>query len=142
MGDFYEMDSDSFFKHHPQHFDVAFIDGDHSHEQSSRDLFNCLAWMNEGGAIVLHDCNPQSADEATPVFGKSANWCGEVWKTVVDVRWRDFLSVQTFDCDFGVAVVEVKNNKNRLNIPHEDIHKLTYEDLDVNRKEFLNLVNV
>lgn len=141
-GNFYEMDSNSFFKYYPHNFDIAFIDGDHSYWQSMRDFMNCLVWKNYGGEIILHDCNPTSPEMASKEFGLSADWCGEVWKTIVTIRTKSYLDVKTFDCDFGVAVVQVKENKNRLNILHEDIEKMTYKDLERNRKEFLNLVSV
>ena len=62
---YYKMRSDDFFaKTHSsllkEGVDVAFVDGLHTHEQSLRDVKNCLKFLNPGGFIVVHDCNPSS----------------------------------------------------------------------------------
>ena len=44
--------------------DVVFIDGLHTYVQAYQDCINSLAYLNPGGAILLHDCLPTSELEA------------------------------------------------------------------------------
>ena len=145
----FNMSSDDFFRYYPLRFDVAFIDGDHTYKQSLRDVENCLNWMNPGGVIILHDCNPTQEEWATPEYiGASPNWCGEVWKTILTLRTDPSLSVHVFDTDFGVGVVmgggQVSLSYYKGQVPlsysRGQINLMTYKDLDKNRDAFLNLV--
>lgn len=140
-GEFFEMTSDEFFEKHPRNFDVAFIDGDHTYEQSLRDAENCLKWMNPNGVVLLHDCNPTDPYMASPtlVYGRP-NWCGEVWKTIVNLRTRKDLSVYVLDCDFGVGVVRKTPPLTSVNIRKNLIKLMTYDSLNTNRKNLLGLV--
>ena len=139
-GILHRMSSDEYFENHAQKFDVAFIDGNHTFEQSLRDAENCLRYMNPNGAIILHDCNPTKLEQATPEYiGASPDWCGEVWKTIVTLRTRPELSVLVFDVDYGVGMV-MRKGQETLNFSHEEIESMTYKDLSRNRKKFLNLI--
>lgn len=152
---FYEMTSDDFFKNEIKKinlkFDVIFIDGLHTHEQSLKDVINSLENLNTDGFIVLHDCNPTTKIMAIPANSfdevKNANknnvewtkeWCGDVWKTIVLLRTqRSDLDICVFNYDYGVGIIQKKPSKKlELNINTEN---LTYEDLNRNRKELLNL---
>lgn len=140
METYYEMTSDTYFSCYASKFDVAFIDGDHSYEQSLRDVENCLKWMNVNGVIILHDCNPTQPEWATPTFVEaSPNWCGEVWKTIVTLRTRSDLYVSVLNIDFGIGVVR-RDWQETLPYSIEEIKNMTYEDLNKNRETFLNLV--
>jgi len=138
---FYEMSSDDYFFYHPSHFDAAFIDGDHTYEQSLRDVENCLRWMNPNGVILLHDCNPTKAEMATPKYIEaSPDWCGEVWKTILTLRTRPDLYVTVHDLDCGIGIVRKDTQINLLSYSIEQIKSMTYKDLDENRNTFLNLL--
>ena len=50
-----EMLSDEFFRQNAQRFDLIFIDGDHSFEQSRRDFYNSAEVLNDHGVILMHD---------------------------------------------------------------------------------------
>ena len=39
-------------------FDLIFIDGDHSAEQTDKDIGNAILHLNKGGLIVCHDARP------------------------------------------------------------------------------------
>ena len=140
-GVFYEMSSDEFFEKHPKNFDVAFIDGDHTYEQSLRDVENCLKWMNPNGVILIHDCNPTDSYMASPtlIYGHP-NWCGEVWKTIVNLRSRSNLSVYVLDCDFGVGVVRKVPPLTHLHIGKDLLKFMDYNDLKADRENLLGLV--
>ena len=54
--------SDAFFAElsRDELFDVVLVDGLHHADQVFRDVQNALLHLADGGAIVMHDCNPQS----------------------------------------------------------------------------------
>lgn len=140
MDTFYEMTSDTYFSNYATNFDVAFIDGDHTYEQSLRDAENCLRFMNPNGVILLHDCNPTRPEWATPEWtGADIHWCGEVWKTIVTLRTRPDLYVTVLNADFGLGVVKKAQPLDVLSYSKEEIRKMTYEDLEKNRFGLLDL---
>ena len=51
----YKMTSNEFFKKNHKHFDLIFIDGDHSCDQVKIDLINSWNILNNGGFLVLDD---------------------------------------------------------------------------------------
>jgi hypothetical protein len=153
---YYEMPSDAFFASPPplltsHGIDVALVDGLHTHEQSLKDVLNCLRLLSPKGVIVLHDCNPATAFGALAVQSPSeaarqaprdwdGMWSGDVWKTVAWLRSRrDDLRVFTLDCDFGLCVVMRGAPENRLPWSAAEVAGMTYRDLAANRMTLLNL---
>ena len=153
---FFEMTSDDFFKMQAhlleeRKVDVAFVDGLHTYGQALRDAENCLKYLNQGGVIVLHDCNPISAPMATPAesfqeaVARNAPdwnklWCGDVWKAIVYLRsfYKD-LHVFVLDCDMGIGIMTKGSPENPLHYSSEQISTMTYSDLEANRDQLLNL---
>ncbi len=122
----YEMTSDDFFAQNAESFDLVFIDGDHSYEQSLKDLNNALKVVPVGGFVVLHDACPLNF-ESTQIenFKNKLPYNGEVWKTVVSAI-RDSngaLKIGTFTYDWGVCVIK----KLSENVPEISVQKLNYE---------------
>ncbi|GAA4787069.1 hypothetical protein GCM10023231_14000 [Olivibacter ginsenosidimutans] len=83
------------------------------------------------------------------VDGKSASktwngtWHGDVWKAIVHFRSiREDLQVQVFDCDFGIGIVKKGKPESMLSFDPREISAMSYEDLEKNRREFLNLKHV
>lgn len=134
-----DMTSDEYFAKHATHFDVAFIDGDHTYTQSLRDAENCLKWMNPKGYTLLHDCNPTNEECAISEYGSYPDWSGEVWKTILTLRADPELYVYTIDIDCGIGVV-TKGSQVPLRYSTMAIRHMTYKDLETNREKFLNLV--
>ncbi len=148
-----ECTSDDFFSSAgPEaRFDVVFVDGLHTYGQSLRDVVNSLARLDEGGVIVMHDCNPLSAAAAQPaesfqqadalnVPGWEGCWCGDVWKTVCYLRsQRRDLRVFVLDCDTGLGIVTRGESDNPLDVSEDALHRMTYEDLAKERKALLDL---
>lgn len=152
----YETTSDDYFQHRSAEMgntgiDVAFVDGLHTYAQALKDVQNCLRYLNPGGVIILHDCSPPSESAAFPAAsvdhalkanlpGWTGDWCGDVWKMVVDLRSteRD-LNIFVLDCDMGVGIVTRGTPENMLRFSKEEIDLLTFTDLDRKRQEFLNL---
>ena len=152
----FEMTSDDFFYNKSSVFnknkiDVALVDGLHTHQQSLKDVLNCLKYMNDKGVIVMHDCSPlseamaypaQSIDDAKKLNlpGWDGRWNGDVWKTIIYLRsfMRD-LNVFVLDCDFGIGIVAKGKPENVLNYSVKDIEQMSYRDLDSRRSQMLNL---
>lgn len=124
----YRMTSDDFFKQNKNKYDIIFIDGLHLWEQCARDTISSLLILNDGGTIVVHDCNPTT--EITQRRERASDaWHGDVWKAIVQVQMIDDVIVQTIDTDEGCAVI-TKGKRN------------SFDFLDKNRKALLNLITV
>jgi hypothetical protein len=151
----FRMTSDSFFQQQGKMLerrgvDVALIDGLHTYEQTLQDVLHTLPYLNPGGVIVLHDCNPASELAATPADsyeamvrqnpGWSGDWNGDVWKVIVHLRsLHPDLEALVLDCDYGVGVVRRKTGGEALGFSAEQIRQMRYADLDLHRQEWLNL---
>lgn len=136
----YKMTSDEFFEKHPdKKFDIIFIDGLHHSEQVDKDIDNSLKSLNDGGVIVLHDCNP-TTKEIQLIPRETSIWLGDVWKSFVTFKENNKSNYQCYviDTDFGCGVIQNGKTGVSINLPDE----LTYEWLDKNRKEALNLISI
>jgi hypothetical protein len=92
---FFEMESDSYFASLAleETFDLAFLDGLHTFEQTKADLFNALRHV-PSGVILIDDTVPQDEDAALlderetiarrlESGSKKLAWMGDVWKLVI-----------------------------------------------------------
>jgi predicted O-methyltransferase YrrM len=150
---FYQMMSGDFFARYrsPKKFGVAFIDGLHSYAGSLADLEKTLGILDDGGVIIMHDCNPPTAAAETPadswydadakkVPGWTGEWNGDVWKTIARIRSeRDDLSVFVLDTDYGLGIITRGKPEKMLGLTPAEIHAFTYADLDAHRAEWLDL---
>jgi len=148
-----ECTSDDFFASigPADRFDVVFVDGLHTYGQSLRDVTNSLAHLDEGGVIVMHDCNPLSEAAAHPAesFAQAAalnlpgwegSWSGDVWKTICYLRsQRNDLRVFVLDADGGLGIVTRGKPESPLQLTEEALDRMTYQDLAGDRKSLLNL---
>jgi len=152
---FHEVTSDTFFatKKTQRGVDVVFVDGLHTYKQALQDVENSLRRLNEGGVIVMHDCNPVTSAAAHPAKsidhaaalklpGWTGEWCGDVWKTVCHLRsQRSDLRVFVLNCDYGLAIITRGVPDKKLELTQEAIEQMTYDDLAKNRLELLNLTD-
>ena len=83
----YKMTSDEFFKNHiNKKYDIIFIDGLHTAFQVSKDIFNSIKNLNNGGWIILDDVFPHSENEQERLnLKKSGPQTGDVWKALYNV---------------------------------------------------------
>ena len=151
--EFHEVTSDAYFtrKKSTDRFDVVFVDGLHTYEQSLRDVISSLSGLNENGVILMDDCNPPHRAAAYPaaslqqaaeaeLAGWTGEWCGDVWKTICYLRsQRNDLIVFVLDCDYGLGIVTRGKPDNRLNLSEDELSKMTYDDLERDRRHLLNL---
>lgn len=141
----FNVTSDEFFQTNQRKYDIIFIDGLHIDEQVERDILNSLRFLNEGGSIVLHDCNPPDIWHAREDFDDistpaSYAWNGTVWKSIV--RCRELLpnaSVSVVDTDYGVGIIQITN---QLNYFVNDNKYFSYRKFEQNKKYYLNLISV
>lgn len=150
---YYEMASDDFFAtvRFPHSFDVVFIDGKHTYQQSLKDFENALSVLGQHGVILLHDCNPPDATMAHPgespaqvaalgLPGWHGAWMGDVWKTICHLRsQRSDLRVLVLDCDCGLGIITRGAAGQALNLAASELPELDYAALASNRQQWLNL---
>lgn len=152
VSEYYQMTSDNFFATKSDllsanGLDIVFVDGLHTYEQSCQDVLNSLKYLNDGGVIVMHDCCPVSAAAAHPIVPEArkmsdwtGTWMGDVWKTIINLRsLHNDLEVFVLDCDCGLGVVRKGSPETILAYSKEEIANLTYQDLDKDKKNLLNL---
>lgn len=140
----HRMTSDEFFNN-LQYFtyDIIFIDGLHTYEQSYKDLLNAMNSINENGFIILHDINPLSRTSALPNENDSYKygnyWHGEVYKTLIRFlnEYTETWNVICLDEPTGgLAIITQRNIKG--NKPNR-VYELTWDEFDNNRDDILNL---
>jgi hypothetical protein len=135
----FSLTSDEFFKQNTENFDVIFIDGLHSSEQVYKDIINSLNILTKEGVIICHDMNPHSEIiQRFPQAIPESEWTGDCWKAWVKLKTeRDDLNMFVVDTDYGCGIITKGNQK--LIIVNDE---LTWELLDNNRKELLNLISI
>lgn len=155
--EFFEVTSDDFFAQKADYLkqigglDVVFIDGLHLYEQVLKDIENSLAYLNKGGIILVHDCNPLNSNAAVRAYttaevaamnlpGYDYIWNGDVWKAIVELRaTRRDIDIAVINTDHGVGVIRPVKAETSLDLTPEQIKNLSYDDLAANRQSFLNL---
>ena len=134
--------SDSFFARNAvfdtDGFDVIFIDGLHEADQVLRDIKNALKVLSKDGYIVCHDMNPVRKEHQTVPYN-GGHWNGDYWKAMVELRRTESeLYTAVVDIDEGLGIITRNSACRPANITEE----LTYENLEANRKEWLNLISL
>lgn len=145
----YKLTSDEFFAKNTETFDMIFIDGLHEFKQVERDINNSLKFLNEGGFIVCHDMNPTIEYRQFTLDNpkrkefvektKDTYWNGDCWKAFVKARTqKNNIIMHTVDTDFGCGIIS-HGKQALLDTKQIDIN---YQNLNKNRKEWLNLISV
>ena len=134
----HRMSSDEFFEQNTKKYDLIFIDGLHEKYQVIKDIDNSLRALKPGGAILMHDCNPQTF-ESQVIPRITSTWHGDVWKAFVDFRVKSpQVECYVINTDCGCGIIKYNENLKKLPI-NVDVH---YRDLDSDRKSILNLITV
>ena len=132
--------SDEFFNSNTEKFDIIFLDGLHTYEQTIKDINNSLKFIKSSGVIVIHDCLPKKIwNQIVPrVYG---HWNGDVWKAIV--HSRTYLNADTYTCiaDHGLGLIFKRKNKNLLEIKIKEFKKLKFSDYYKNHKIFMNPIS-
>ena len=133
------MTSDNFFIKNNKNFDLIFLDGLHTYEQTIKDIDNSLKILNKDGVIIIHDCLPKKIwNQIVPrIYG---HWNGDVWKAIV--HSRTYSSADTYTCiaDHGLGIIFKRKNRNQLDLK-KNFKDLKFSDYYENHKEFMNLIS-
>ena len=135
-----QVTSDKFFQYNQTKFDLVFVDGDHSYEQTKKDMENALRATKAGGCILVHDCNPASKELAAPTqFSPETPWCGEVYRAYAEFTASLPYDSCCLDIQHGLGLIDIgqSSGRRRRKIPH-----LTWEDFSADRSKWLNLRSV
>jgi len=137
----YQVTSDYFFDNYAyKKYDVIFIDGLHHAEQVDVDIQNSLKYLNDGGFILLHDCNPPEY-EIQLVPRQTGIWNGDVWKSIVKLRCTDpSLEINVIDTDWGIGLIKKGEQEIYTKASLEECLEWNY--FDKNRDELLNIILV
>ena len=132
--------SDEFFNSNTEKFDIIFLDGLHTYEQTIKDINNSLKFVKANGVIVIHDCLPKKIwNQIVPrIYG---HWNGDVWKAIV--HSRTYQNADTYTCiaDHGLGLIFKRKNKNLLEIKIKEFKKLKFSDYYKNHKIFMNPIS-
>ncbi len=130
--------SDQFFARSGRRFDLVLIDGDHHAAQVGTDLGNALGHLNEGGAIVLHDCLPET--EKQQEIGPGGFWIGDGWRAVAALAASGEADVRTGAFDCGCAVVFRRRRRRRPGSAgyHDGA---TWADYEAHHQEWLGVMD-
>lgn len=119
----YKMTSDIFFKDHiNKKYDIIFIDGLHTAYQVTKDIYNSIKNLKNGGIIILDDVFPHNENEqlSFKLFFNGPQ-TGDVWKGVYNIL--DKLIEISEDIYFikdtmrGNIIIKIKeNNKDNITV--------------------------
>jgi hypothetical protein len=148
----FKLTSDEFFTHVREGkilekeilFDVIFVDGLHTAEQTDRDIRHALEFIREDGFVVMHDCNPPTESHARETYDYWASpaldlWSGTTWKAFYKHRTRRDIYSCCVDTDWGVGILSKTVNLGEPSKVANEFYE--YSVLDQHRKESLNLVS-
>jgi len=124
-------------------FDIIFIDGLHTHEQSLRDFKNSLEFAHDGTLWLLDDTVPCDAYSAIPNFKVSlykrkragllgTPWHGDVFKTIFAIHdeYPEFSYCTLLSGNPQTVVWKAAKSERGKIFPHpDDLENSTYETL-------------
>lgn len=121
-------------------FDLIFIDGLHTYEQSLKDIQNSLTFLKQNGFILVHDCFPRTYfDQAVPRAQRK--WNGDVWKAILEIRTLEYVDTYVGAFDNGIGLILKRKNRNKLQLDSKVFKRMKYKEYYENYKRYLNLVN-
>jgi hypothetical protein len=153
-GGTHRLTSDGFFLQNSQHYDLIFIDGDHTAFQVWRDIKNSLLVLSDEGFIVIHDLNPRLRDRSEHL--NTTVWLNsDGWKAAIAMRFTQDYDIVVVDIDHGCGIIRKRTNHHRLSVVLEDAvlssssgiselvtEGLVYEDLEKYREDFFRLMSL
>ena len=133
------MTSDDFFKTNNEKFDLIFLDGLHTYQQTIKDIDNSLKFLNNHGVVIIHDCLPKKIwNQIVPkVYG---HWNGDVWKAIVHSRTYSYADTYTCIADHGLGIIFKRKNRDLLELK-KDFKNLKFSEYYYNHKKFMNPIS-
>lgn len=133
----HEMTSDQFFEQNKEKFDIIFVDGLHTEEQTTIDIHNSLKVLNDGGTIVVHDCLPH-CEEFIQIC-----WNGTVFRSIIDLRYNHpELNVVVVNEDCGCGII--RRRLPPFPAPYNEVLisvAKSYFYYDQNKKSLMNIIS-
>jgi hypothetical protein len=114
----YKMTSDDFFKINTKKYDMIFIDGLHTAYQVTKDIYNSINALNDGGIIILDDVYPHAESEQQCLdLNRYGSQTGDVWKAVYHLldRFVEMCDIILFTdkTERGSFVLKLKKNNTK-----------------------------
>jgi len=108
----YHMTSDEMFDaiSPDKKWDIIFVDGYHTEDQVSKDIYNSMKHITRNGCIVVHDSIPGNESMQEEVRTQ-APWNGTVWKAVAKLNGRN-INFKTIDIPDGLTIIEFSEHPN------------------------------
>lgn len=129
-----------------QQFDVIYLDGLHTFEQTLRDLTNALAHLAPNGVILIDDVRPPTYHASLPdhshylkvrshVKDPKAAWMGDVYRLIwfIDTFYQS-LSYATVSNNHGQAVVWRERRAAVTERSAADVATLPFESVVLSRE--------
>ena len=128
--------SDDFFIKNNEKFDIIFLDGLHTYEQTIKDIDNSIKFLNNNGVILVHDCLPKKIwNQVVPrLYG---HWNGDVWKAIVHSRTYDYADTYTCAVDHGLGIIFKRKNRDTLKLHNINFKNLKFADYFNNHEVFM-----
>jgi hypothetical protein len=148
---FHETTSDDYFGRiaaRDAAFDVVYIDGLHTFEQTLRDLVNSISLLKPQGVIIIDDVFPSSYSASLPVkaeakaliraTGEISNaWMGDVYRLVFFVEsFCQQFSYSTVNNNHGQLVMWREPRQDFVSRNLKEIAEKAYKDLFVEAASF------
>lgn len=145
-GGTHRMTSDEYFAEATEGFDVVFVDGLHLAVQARKDVANAERHLNPAGVIVLHDCLPDDAWHADPQRALDliatdpglhgvGEWCGDVWRVLVELNARPDMDVALWPGDHGCGLVMKRRS------PQIEVVVDTFEEYQAGYRDWMLLID-
>ena len=153
--DYYEMKSDDYFSSvnkMSEKFDVIFIDGLHTFDQTLRDLLNSVICLKNNGIIIVDDVFPTSYLSSLPdldlmlrynasVNSPDMTWMGDVYRLVLFVeQYLPLFSYATVSENHGQMIMWYESRSTIAKQPSnvEEICRAEYIET-ILRKDLFNI---
>ena len=129
-------------------FDVIYVDGLHTFDQTLRDFINALAHLNEGGVIVIDDVLPTNYTASIRDLrivnilrergvAPGGAWMGDVYRLVFFIEtFFQSHTYRTIKDNHGQLVVWAKPRPKVNDVTAEHISRLPYETVLLHRQSF------
>lgn len=151
---YYQLSSDEFFGFHAGNsiYDIIYLDGLHTFEQTLRDLLNSMHYLSPRGVIVIDDTVPSSffaslnsqklaSDLRKAVGEPDKSWMGDVYKVVAFIH--GFLSCYSYGTvkeNHGQTILWKARRpyKDSFSLSMLDISNMSYAGFLQHHDEFMN----
>lgn len=109
-----DIGADDYFKNNKPKLDVAFIDGDHSFKQTTKDWDNVSSCLSNNGIVFMHDLTMRTQSKKYPAVALKA------FELIPDEEWDKYI----LDTPFRLGVVHRKSAEDTKEWLHEKIKYL------------------